>query len=61
MAKAGRPTDDKKDNRLEIRLSNSDMIALETLAGQFHISQAEVIRSGIRSMYKNYCMEDNQK
>ena len=47
MASKGRPTQDKKDKRFEIRLSQDTYDKLEEYAEQMNISKAQVIHKGI--------------
>lgn len=47
MSPKGRPTNDKKDKRFEIRLSESTAKTLEECAEALKISKAQVIHKGI--------------
>lgn len=47
MAPKGRPTQDKKDKRFEIRLSQDTYDILEECAKQMNITKAQVIHKGI--------------
>lgn len=50
--RTGRPTDDPKNFRLELRLSEADKKLLEYCCEKTKLSKAEVIRLGIREVYK---------
>lgn len=47
MSAKGRPTNDKKDKRFEIRLSSKTYDTLTECSGKLNISKAEVIHKGI--------------
>ena len=47
MTPKGRPTQDKKDRRFEIRLSQDTYNTLEECAKAFNITKAQVIHKGI--------------
>ena len=47
MSKKGRPTNDKRDKRFEIRLSQSTFETLEECSKQLNISKSEVVHKGI--------------
>ena len=49
--RTGRPTDDKKETRLQFRLSDGDKEKLEYAAEVLGLTKAEVIRRGIDHMY----------
>lgn len=50
--RTGRPTDNPKKNRLELRLSDEDMLMLEKCSELTGKSKAEIIRQGIREVYE---------
>lgn len=50
--RTGRPTEDPKKHRLEIRLSTLDNIKLEYCCNTLDLSKTEVIRKGIDVVYK---------
>lgn len=47
MSPKGRPTQDKKDKRFEIRLSQDTYNTLEECAEKLNITKAQVIHKGI--------------
>ena len=47
MSPKGRPTQDKKDKRFEIRLSETTARVLEECSEKLNISKSEVIHKGI--------------
>ncbi len=47
MSAKGRPTNDKKDKRFEIRLSSKTYDTLTECSEKLNISKAEVIHKGI--------------
>lgn len=47
MSPKGRPTQDKKDKRFEIRLSQDTYNTLEECAAVLNITKAQVIHKGI--------------
>lgn len=47
MSPKGRPTQDKRDKRFEIRLSDATAQVLEECSEKLKISKAEVIHKGI--------------
>lgn len=51
-AKLGRPTDDPKNIRLELRLSDKDAEKLNFCSQKWKVSKAEVIRVGIDKVYQ---------
>jgi len=50
--RTGRPTDDKKETRLQVRLSGGDIKKLDYCVEVLGLTKAEVIRQGIDNMYK---------
>lgn len=50
--RTGRPTDDKKEMRLQFRLSEGDVKKLEYTVEVLGLTKAEVIRRGIDRMYQ---------
>lgn len=50
--KMGRPTDDPKTKRIEIRISVLDSIKLDYCCDTLGLSKAEVIREGINTIYQ---------
>lgn len=50
--RTGRPTDDKKETRLQFRLSNGNMKKLEYAAEILGLTKAEIIRQGIDLIYE---------
>ena len=50
--RAGRPTHDPKNTRMELRLSESDVKKLNFCCETLHMTKAEVIREGIDKVYK---------
>ena len=50
--RTGRPTDDKKEVRLQFRLSGDDVKKLEYAAEVLGLTKAEVVRQGIELMYE---------
>lgn len=47
-AKLGRPTDNKKTQRLEIRLTQDEVDAIEECANVLKVSKTEVVHQGIQ-------------
>lgn len=52
MSPKGRPTNDKRDKRFEIRLSESTAQVLEECSKKLNISKAEVVHKGIMLVEK---------
>lgn len=52
MSRTGRPTDSKKEARLQFRLSDSDIEKLDYCCKVLNLTKAEVIRQGIDKMYQ---------
>lgn len=50
--RTGRPTEDPKKLRLELRLSETDTEKLEFCCKTLHMSKAEVMRTGLDEVYK---------
>lgn len=50
--RTGRPTDDPKSFRLELRLSDTDKKLLEYCCEKTGLSKADVLRMGLRVVYK---------
>ena len=50
--RAGRPTDNPKKTRLELRLSNDDTEKLEYCHQESGLSKAEILRKGLDLVYK---------
>lgn len=50
--RTGRPTEDPKKLRLELRLSERDEEKLNFCCNTLHLSKAEVIRMGIDEVYQ---------
>lgn len=50
--RTGRPTDDPKTKRIEIRISVLDSIKLDYCCDTLKLSKAEVIREGINAVYQ---------
>lgn len=50
--RTGRPTDNPKVGRMEIRVSEEDQEKLEYCAKVLDMTKAEVIRQGIDAMYQ---------
>lgn len=50
--RTGRPTEDPKTERFEIRLSLVDRIKLDYCCNELNLTKAEVIRNGIDEMYQ---------
>ena len=48
MSPKGRPTTNKKTQRLEIRLAPDELALMQECADKLHISKTEVINRGIR-------------
>lgn len=55
--RTGRPTDNPKNTRLELRLSNDDATKLEYCCQKTGLSKAEILRKGLESVYKNLIKE----
>lgn len=58
--RTGRPTDDPKTKRMEIRISLLDSIKLEYCCQTLNLSKSEVIREGINNVYQN-ALESSKK
>ncbi|MBQ7054019.1 MAG: hypothetical protein IJN97_02245, partial [Oscillospiraceae bacterium] len=52
MSPKGRPTNDKRDKRFEIRLSETTAKILEECSEKLNISKSEVIHKGIELVKK---------
>ncbi len=52
MSPKGRPTNDKRDKRFEIRLSQTTAQILEECSKQLNISKSEVVHKGILLVQK---------
>lgn len=50
--RTGRPTEDPKKFRLELRLTNSDAEKLDFCCKVFGLTKAEVIRRGLEKVYQ---------
>ena len=50
--RTGRPTDNPKKERLELRLSDDDIIKLEYCCQQTKLSKAEILRQGLDQQYR---------
>ncbi len=50
--RTGRPTDNPKKERLELRLSDDDIIKLEYCCQQTKLSKAEILRQGLDLVYQ---------
>ena len=50
--RTGRPTDDKKETRLQFRLSETDVEMLNYCCKVYGFTKAEVIRRGIKELYE---------
>lgn len=49
--RTGRPTDDRKGEKIGIRLSESDLEKLEYCHEKTGLTRAEIIRQGIAELY----------
>lgn len=49
--RTGRPTDNPKNTRLEIRLSDDDLKKLEYCYQETRLSKAEILRKGLDLVY----------
>nr|DAX03146.1 MAG TPA: hypothetical protein [Bacteriophage sp.] len=58
--RTGRPTDDPKTKRMEIRISLLDSIKLEYCCETLNLSKSEVIREGINNVYQK-ALESSKK
>jgi predicted DNA-binding protein len=52
-AKMGRPTDDPKRNETRIRMTDEDVRILEFCSMELGKTKTDIIRMGIREVYKN--------
>lgn len=52
-AKMGRPTDDPKRNETRIRMTDEDVRILEFCSKELGKTKTDIIRMGIREVYKN--------
>lgn len=52
-AKMGRPTDDPKRHETRIRMTDEDLRILEYCSSKLGKTKSDVIRMGIREIYKN--------
>ena len=50
--RTGRPTDNPKDIRLEVRITDEISNMLDVCAEMYNTSKASIIRSGIKKMYE---------
>ena len=55
--RTGRPTTDPKNHETRIRMSDEDVRLLEICCKKTGLSKAEVIRQGIREVYKRVAEE----
>ena len=51
--RAGRPTDNPKKTRFEVRLSDDDIAKLEYCYQQTGLSKAEILRKGLELVYQS--------
>lgn len=51
--RTGRPTDNPKKARLELRLSDDDISKLEYCYQQTGLSKAEILRKGLELVYQS--------
>ena len=51
--KMGRPTDDPKRHETRIRMTDEDVRILETCSRELGKTKTDIIRMGIREVYKN--------
>ena len=58
--RTGRPTDDPKTKRMELRISLLDSIKLEYCCETLNLSKSEVIREGINNVYQK-ALESSKK
>jgi len=52
IKKMGRPTDDPKKSRLELRLTDAEVQMLDHCVKETGLSKADIIRQGINEIYK---------
>ena len=52
-AKMGRPTNDPKWHETRIRMTDEDVRILETCSRELGKTKTDIIRMGIREVYKN--------
>lgn len=52
MAKMGRPTNDPKGRRMNIRLSDNDVKKLEYCSKKLSVSDSEIVRMSIDKLYQ---------
>lgn len=52
MTKMGRPTDDPKRHDTRIRMTDEDVRILETCSRELGKTKTDIIRMGIREVYK---------
>lgn len=52
-SRTGRPTDNPKKARLELRLSNDDISKLEYCYQKTGLSKAEILRKGLELVYQS--------
>lgn len=50
--RTGRPTNDPKKNRVDLRLSDKDIEILEYCCKQTGLSKADIIRKGLYEVYQ---------
>ena len=55
--RTGRPTTDPKNHETRIRMSDEDIRLLEICCQKTGLSKSEVIRQGIREVYKRVAEE----
>ncbi|AXI27249.1 MULTISPECIES: ribbon-helix-helix protein, CopG family [Gemella] len=51
--KIGRPTENKKDTMLRVRIDSNIVIKLEEISKKENISKSEVVRRGIINQYND--------
>ena len=52
-AKMGRPTDDPRTERINVRATKDDKIFLEKCCTELNMSQHDVIMMGLKMVYEN--------
>ena len=59
--RTGRPTNDKKGSKINIRLSENDLAKLEYCSQRTKLTRAEIIRRGIDTIYTQLKEQEAQK
>lgn len=59
--RTGRPTNNPKKYRVDIRLTEDEMIMLNECMARFQMNKTEVLLKGMKDMYSMLERENNEK